>query len=460
MAMTSQLPFTAWRVAPIFAVLLLPFTSTATARADLFASAAGAADHGAAPEAAQYIVDEVVVRLKAGTSLSSMMPYAGGQPLRLHRDLPRLRVKVLKVPAGSVPEMVTRLRRAPGVELVEPHYLVHAAVITPSDPYWVSQYGPVRIQAPQAWEITTGSISVTLAVIDTGIDFNHPDLASQLWSNPDEIPANGLDDDQDGYVDDWRGWDFVGDDNLPQDDMGHGTHVAGIAGAAGDNLVGIAGIAWNVRLMPLKVLDSRGEGANMDLALAIHWAVDHQANVINLSLGDPAPDPVMEEAVDYAYAQGVTVVAAAGNTGRPGVLYPAAYPHAIAIAATDANNRLAWFSSSGPEVDVTAPGVGVYSTYWTASGGSTYQTLSGTSMATPHVAGAAALLAGLPQFNTPDKIRAALEATALDLGAPCRDSQYGVGLVQAFAALNYNPVYGQAKYCYFFPFVVANGNQP
>jgi len=211
--------------------------------------------------------------------------------------------------------------------------------------------------------------------------------------------------------------------------------------------------------MPRKVLDSRGEGANMDLALAIHWAVDHQANVINLSLGDPPPDPVMKEAVDYAYAQGVTVIAAAGNTGRPGVLYPAAYPPALAVAATDANNRVAWFSSSGPEVDVAAPGVGIYSTYWTASGGSTYQTLSGTSMATPHVAGAAALLAGLPQFDTPDKIRTALEATALDLGAPCRDAQYGAGLVQVFAALNYDPLDDRAKRCYFFPFI-AGGGQP
>ena len=406
----------------------------------------------------QYVSDEVVVRLKPGAAISSVRPYAAGYAIRLHADLPSLNVKVLKVPDGKVFTVVDALRHAPAVVFAEPHYLVHAAVITPSDPAWASQYGPVKIQAPQAWEITTGSISVTLAVIDTGIDLNHPDLASQIWQNPGETPANGVDDDGDGYVDDWRGWDFVNGDNQPQDDSGHGTHVAGIAAAAGDNNTGIAGIAWNVRLMPLKVLDRSGEGTNTDLALALRWAADHHADIINLSLGDSNPDPVMEEAVDYAYAHGVTVVAAAGNSSSSGVLYPAVYTNTIAVAATDSSNRVAGFSSYGPEVDLAAPGVGIYSTYWNIFSGSTYGTLSGTSMAAPHVAGVAALLAGLPQFNSPDTIRLALESTALDLGAPCRDPYYGLGLAQAFAALNYDLTNKPMKRCYFFPFLVASGS--
>ena len=163
----------------------------------------------------------------------------------------------------------------------------------------------------------------------------------------------------------------------------------------------------------------------------------------------------LEAAVNYAYSHGVTVVAAAGNTGTQGVLYPAAYPNAIAVAATDAYNHQAWFSSYGCEVNVAAPGVGVYSTYWTPTGGSTYYSLSGTSMATPHVAGVAALLASLPQFNTPDKIRQALEETALDLGPVCRDPYYGSGLVQAYAALQFNPGAQPAKcYYYFIPWLV------
>jgi subtilisin family serine protease len=146
----------------------------------------------------------------------------------------------------------------------------------------------------------------------------------------------------------------------------------------------------------------------------------------------------------------VTVVAAAGNTGTQGVLYPAAYPNAIAVAATDAYNHQAWFSSYGCEVNVAAPGVGVYSTYWTPTGGSTYYSLSGTSMSAPHVAGVAALLASLPQFNTPDKIRAALESTALDLGPAGRDPQYGYGLVQAFAALQFTLATPPPIKCYYY----------
>ena len=405
------------------------------------------------PAVADYRSDEVIVRLRPGASLSSLQPYALGYALRLHANLKPLNALLLKVPPGRVEAVVQVLSRAPAVIFAEPNYLVHAAVITPSDPAWPNQYGPVQIQAPQAWTITTGTSAVAIAVIDTGVDLNHPDLADKIWNNPDEIPSNGVDDDNDGYVDDWRGWDFVNGDNDPQDDYGHGTHVAGIAAAASNNAVGIAGIAWGARLMPLKILDSRGDGANSDLALAMRWAADHGAQVINLSLGDPPPDPLMEEAVDYAVAHGAVVIAAAGNSGHSGVLYPGAYANAIAVAATDASNYVASFSSVGPQVDVAAPGVSIYSTYWSATSGSTYNTLSGTSMATPHVAGVAALLAALPQFNTPAKIRAALESTTLLLTS-CHNPQTGFGLVQAYAALQFDlSAPPRACYLHFLPLV-------
>jgi subtilisin family serine protease len=286
------------------------------------------------------------------------------------------------------------------------------------------------------------------------VDLNHPDLASKIWTNPGETgggkETNGADDDGDGYVDDWRGWDFVNGDNDPQDDYGHGTHVSGIAAAASDNGIGIAGMAWGARIMPLKILDSGGNGSDSDVAAAMVWATDHGAQIINLSLGGDAPAAVMEAAVNYAYGHGVTVVAAAGNTGKPGVVYPAAYPNAIAVAATNSNDNHASFSSYGAEVDLAAPGVGIYSTYWTRTGGSTYTSLSGTSMAAPHVAGVAALLASLPQFNTPDKIRLALEATALDLGPVCRDPYYGIGLVQAFDAVELDPNSRPSVKCYYY----------
>jgi serine protease len=285
-------------------------------------------------------------------------------------------------------------------------------------------------------------------------------LAAKIWTNPGEIPGNGVDDDLNGYVDDWRGWDFVNHDHEPQDDHGHGTHVAGIAAAASDNGAGIAGISWGARIMPLKVLDSGGNGTDSDLAAALVFAADHGARVINLSLGGGAAS-VMESAVNYAHSRGAIVIAAAGNSSGQGVLYPAAYAKAMAVAATDAGNHRASFSSYGPEVDIAAPGIGIYSTHWTPGSGGTYAYLSGTSMATPHVAGAAALLASLPQFDTPDRLRLALESTALDLGPICRDVYYGAGVVQAYAALQYEPDASPPMGCYYmhFPFFIHN-SQP
>ncbi len=409
-----------------------------------------AQDGGAAPAATRrapsfdvpYVNDEVVVKFSPRASAKAVQQTLTAADARTVdvAALAPLGVKILKVPAGKVREVVTQLNQSPAVEYAEPNYLVQIADTLPNDPGWGSQYGPTRIQAPQAWDITTGSSSVVIAVIDSGVDLGHPDLAAKIWNNPGETGSgkqtNGLDDDGDNYVDDWRGWDFVNGDNNPQDDFGHGTHVAGIAAAASNNGVGIAGVSWGARVMPLKVLDSNGNGSESDVAAAMTWAADHGAKVINLSLGG-GPSSVMEDAVNYAYAHGVTVVAAAGNAGSLGVLYPAAYDHAIAVASTNASNNRSSFSNYGPEIDLAAPGSSIYSTYWNS--GSTYATLSGTSMATPHVAGVAALLAGQPGFDTPDKIRIAMESTALDLGDPGWDQLYGFGLVQAHNALLFDP---------------------
>ncbi len=430
------------------------------------ASASAQAPLAALLPDAPYVGDEVVVKLKSGAPPDSYRSYAPSAHVQAGATaaLAALGVTILKVPVGKVPQVVADLKRSSAVEFSEPNYLVHTTVITPSDPGWADQYGPVRIQAPQAWDIITGSITVTIAIIDTGVDLNHPDLAAKTWTNPGETGldgngndqrTNGVDDDGDGYVDDWRGWDFVNGDNEAQDDYGHGTHVSGIAAAASDNGLGIAGIAWGARIMPLKILDQAGNGSDSDVASAIVWAADHGAAIINLSLGGDTPASVMEAAVNYAHSRGVTVVAAAGNSGTLDVLYPAAYANAIAVAATDVNDNRASFSSYGAEVDLAAPGAGIYSTYWTLVGGSTYGTLSGTSMSTPHVAGVAALLASLPQFNTPDKIRTALEETALDRGTVCKDIYYGSGLVQAFAALQFDPNSPPPVKCYyyFWPFI-------
>jgi thermitase len=322
-------------------------------------------------------------------------------------ELAKLGVRVLRLPA----ETAAQVASTPGfIQWEQP---VWALETIPDDPGWGQQYGPASIQAPLAWDVTTGTVTVTIAIVDTGIDLGHPDFAGKLVT----------------------GTTFITTTTSPQDDNGHGTHVAGIAAATGNNALGIAGVNWGARLMPIKVLDSQGNGDDLDVAAGIVWAADHGAKVVNLSLGGECPSPIMDLAVTYAYTSGVTVVAAAGNTGRAGVLCPAAYEPAIAAAATGPSNLQAAFSTYGPEVDLAAPGVGIYSTM--PGGGYGYK--SGTSMAAPHIAGAAALLASLPRFNTPAIIRTALEATALDLGLTCRDFLYGAGLVQAYTAAQFQP---------------------
>ena len=254
------------------------------------------------------------------------------------------------------------------------------------------------IDAPEAWDITTGNSDVVVAVIDTGIDYDHPDLAANIWINPGEIPGNGMDDDSNGYVDDVHGWNFVKNNKNPDDDHGHGTHVAGIIGAVGNNSIGVAGVAWNVKLMPLKVLDRRGRGFTSDVIEAINYAA-HRADVINLSLGSNNFSQGMKDAIANASA---LVVAAAGNDGNNNdetPSYPASYDldNIIAVAATNHKDKLTGFSNYGAtSVDLAAPGNLIASTYR----GGRYAYMSGTSMATPHVSGGAALvMAAFPELN-------------------------------------------------------------
>jgi subtilisin family serine protease len=366
---------------------------------------------------------KVVVKARAGDLPVEAL--AGGVA-RSSPELAKLGLSIILVANDEVPARLAALRSEPAVAFAVVAQPVHALDVVPDDAEWPRQYGPVAIQAPQAWELTTGTASVTIAIVDTGIDLGHPDLA-------DKIVA---------------GTNVISPTQTPQDDNGHGTHVAGIAAAASGNATGIAGISWGARLMPVKALDANGDGDDALVAAGIVWAVDHGADIVNLSLGGSCPSPALELAATYASSKGATLVAAAGNTGTVGVLCPAAFEPVIAVAATGPDDVRASFSSLGPEIDVAAPGVGIYSTLWTSQG-SGYGYKSGTSMAAPHVAGLVALLASLPQFDTPEKIRAALEDTALELGPACRDSQYGAGLVQASAALHYELPAVRPPDCYF-----------
>lgn len=295
-----------------------------------------------------------------------------------------------------------------------------------SQPAQVLPWGIDRIDAEQVWPLGARGAGVNVGVIDTGISVSHPDLATHIQGGVSEVR----------YTKNYN------------DDNGHGSHVAGIIGAI-DNTIGVVGAAPSVNLWAIKALDRNGSGYLSDIINGIDWAIAHHMNVINMSLGASVDIQSFHDAVMRAHDAGVVVVAAAGNSGGS-VLYPAAYPEAIAVAAIDITNTAPYWSSRGPEVDLAAPGVNIYSTYK----GSSYATLSGTSMAAPHVAASAALAlesALDTAFNvagdcvavydvncdgawSPDEIARKLEATATDLGIAGPDDVYGFGLVNAYAA--------------------------
>ena len=331
------------------------------------------------------------------------------------------RIERVQLAAGRDVEGMRRWYQSQaGIEYAEPNYIVHTAAV-PNDTNFSRQWGMrnrgqivlgvagtagADINAVSAWDKHTGSGSVVVAVVDTGIDYNHPELLPNIWSNPAEIAGNGRDDDGNGKVDDIRGWDFVNNDADPMDDCvdGHGSHVAGIIGAVGNNAAGVAGVNWNVKLMPLKVLCADGFGTVADVIAAIDYAIARGVNIINASysLGcGAAPSQSEHDLLDRARAAGILVVLAAGNGGCDSDVQPT-YPasHAlnnlIAVGASDQYDQRAIFSATvssnygGQTVHLFAPGKYVYSTLRLALGG--YGYMSGTSMATPHVSGTAALL--------------------------------------------------------------------
>jgi subtilisin family serine protease len=309
-----------------------------------------------------------------------------------------------------------------------------AAQVAASDPRAIDQWalqGDSPMGAETAWRQTTGA-DVTVAIIDSGIDQGHPDLAPNLWTNPGEIAGNGIDDDGNGYVDDVHGYDFVENDGNPQDANGHGTHVAGIVAARGGNGIGGSGVAWRAKLMAVRVLDGDARGTTDAVASGIRYAVANGARIVNLSLAGPTSTPELESAVQFADAHGVLVVAAAGNDGQDlsaSPTYPAAYgeSNVIGVAATTRGGGLSSVSDYGSGADIAAPGEEILST---ALGGG-YEWRTGTSMAAPAVSGALVLLAAARPDLDANGLRAALlggvrhtglpvETGALDIGASLR----------------------------------------
>ncbi len=351
----------------------------------------------------------------------------------------------VKVLVGEGEEMaaIDRLRLQPGVLWAEPDYIVHIASI-PDDPSYGSQWNMDKVQAPFAWDMVQGSVDVTIAVIDTGVDLEHPDLQGNLWQNFGEIADNGVDDDGNGYVDDRWGWDVCNWDPLPQDDHGHGTHVAGIAGAVGNNGVGVAGVMWRCSIMAVKVLDRGGDGTYSDVAAGIRYAVNNGARIVNMSLAGSSYSKMLQDTINEMCSHhDVLFVAAAGNCGAGGsgcsgvnpIMYPAAMEHVVSVAFTDSSDRRAYNSEYNEFVDLAAPGVYVYSTFL----GGGYTRLSGTSMATPLVSGLAGLVRVMRPYWIADQTEAHLKATAEKIGndlyADGRNDYYGYGRVNAATAV-------------------------
>ncbi len=320
-------------------------------------------------------------------------------------QLAALGLRRVRIPAG-VADLVLGAERPVPV----------TAAATPDDPGF-SQQPFATVGFPAAWDRTRGG-GVTVAVIDTGISAGHPDLAGKLWTNPAER-ADGRDDDGDGYVDDLNGVDIVNHDGDPTDDHGHGTGVAGVVAAVTDNGSGVTGGCWSCRVMPVKALDATGNGYDTDIAAGVVWAVDHGADVVNLSLGGPVGSRALASAIAYAESHGVVVVAAAGNAGTTTVTYPADYPTVLSVAATSTDGTTrASYSSYGSWVDVAAPGTTLTTMLTTASFNPThrlYGTMQGTSLATPVVSAGAALARAAAPDLSPAAIRDAATATALPL---------------------------------------------
>lgn len=349
----------------------------------------------------------------------------------------------LAVPQGQEESVAQALRETRGVA-AEPEYFVHAEG-TPSDPRFGDQWGLTKIRAPLAWDVLSGDGSIVIAILDTGADLNHPDLQGNLWQNFGEIADNGVDDDGNGYVDDRWGWDVIRWDGTPQDDHGHGTHVAGIVGAVGNNGVGVAGVLWRCRLLPVKVLNSSGNGTYAGVAEGVYYAAKNGARILNMSFAGSDYSQLLQDAItDVARRYDVVFVAAAGNCASGGtgcdavnpIMYPAAMENVISVAATDSADQRGSFSEYNAFVDLAAPGVSIYN----AIRGGSYGYKSGTSMASPHAAGLAGLIRALrPAWNR-EQVEAHMKATAAKVGgyaydASGRNDYYGYGRIDAAAAL-------------------------
>lgn len=386
-------------------------------------------------EESSFQPGEILVKFKQVVSSSSMESMLREYNATMIRSLYQSDVMVWNTTVGSELGLVERLNVDQRVDYAEPNYICKA-FLTPNDSRFNRQWGHEKTNSQSGWNSTTGKSSTVIAILDSGIDENHPDLKSKIVA----------------------GYDFIDNDTNPRDTNGHGTHVAGIAAAVTNNGTGIAGMDWNARIMPIRILDQVGSGTISGVADGITWAYTHGANVLNLSLGASQYSQTLQNAVNRAHAAGSLVVAAMGNEDSSLPFYPAANKNVLAVAATNSSNFISDYSSYGSHCDISAPGGemnyyhdpgGIYSTlptynvYLTTqfSYSRNYDYLQGTSQAAPMVSGLAALIWALQPSLSPDQVQMRIEETAVDRGSPGKDIFYGHGLMNAQAALKLvNPI--------------------
>ncbi len=399
----------------------------------------------AAPQI-RSIPGEIIVKYRKTASRAQKAAARATARAQLKRQFGFINAEHQVVSGMTTEQAIERLRKDPNVLYAEPNYEIRIDV-APNDPRFPELYGlhntgqtggtaGADIKATEAWDLFTGDPTLMIGVIDTGVDYNHPDLAANVWTNPGEIPGNDIDDDDNGYVDDVHGYDFANNDGDPFDDNGHGTHVSGTIAAVGDNNTGIVGVDWRAKVVGIKFLNGGGSGTTAGAIAALQYGIAVGVRLTSNSWGGGDFSQALLDAINAAGAAGQLFIAAAGNASTDTDVtpqYPAAYdsPYIISVAATDHNDNLASFSNFGATtVDIAAPGVNILSTL----PGNGYGTLSGTSMATPQVSGVAALTWGRLPAITNLQVKNLLLAAA-DVKAALAGKCVTGGRLNAFLAI-------------------------
>jgi thermitase len=358
--------------------------------------------------AAPCVADELLVQTKAGVAKEKFEAVLGMLGATTVEEIPQISVKKIKVPPQALEKVKAALAKHPHVKFVEQNYLARSGSI-PNDPSYPSQWHLPKIAAPSGWDISTGSNVIDIAIIDSGVDPSHPDLAAKLL----------------------QGYNFLTGNTDTHDVLGHGTAVAGAAAALGNNSVGVAGIAWQNAIVPLVVLDATDYASYSNIASAICYAADHGVRIVNVSIGGSSSSSTLQNAVNYAWNKGTMIFASAMNNSSGTPYYPAACANVVAVSATTSSDTLAGFSNFGSWITVSAPGANIYTT----NNGGGYGAWNGTSFSSPITAGLAALILSVNPTLSNAQVVDIIEKNADDLGAAGFDQYFGYGRINVYKSL-------------------------